>query len=371
MDRRTRGSRNGRSHGFSARLASALAGLVLGGCAGTPEGIEPKAVVLAGDVPAVQYDMERRELVLAMEPVQLPAGVGHAAVQQAPALEAELPVGGWLQGYTVEVVDGAGRPVPREVIHHVNLMAPDRRELFSDIMQRVGAVGFETAPVEIPRLLGYPIDKGDHILVIAELHNPHPQAYEGVRVIVRMPHTAANAFPKPIDVQPFYMDVTPPAELHSFDLPPGRSEQSWQATAPLSGRILGMGGHLHELAIELRLEDVTTGKVIWRTAPILDEEGKLVGMPQSPLWWKLGLPVEAGHTYRLISVYQNPTGAVIPDGGMGALGGIIMPTGGVSWPRADRSHPEYLKDVAIRITDRDRAPDPMEASAAHGQHVHR
>jgi hypothetical protein len=364
------GARIRRNHAASlAGVATAVS--VLAGCAGSPEGIEPKPVVLAGEVPAVQYDMERRELVLAMDPVELPAGVGHAAVQQAAALEAELPVGGWLNGYTVEVVDRAGKPVPREVIHHVNLMAPDRRELFSDIMQRVGAVGFETAPVRIPRLLGYPIDRGDHILVIAELHNPRAEAYEGVRVIVRMPHTAANAWPKPIDVQPFYVDVTPPAELHSFDLPPGRSEQSWQAEAPLNGRILGMGGHLHDLAVELRLEDVTTGEVIWRTEPLRDEEGRLAGMPQSELWWRLGLPVEAGHTYRLVSVYDNPTGATIPDGGMGALGGIIMPTGKVRWPRADRSHAEYRKDVALRITDRDRAPDPMEANAAHGQHVHR
>src|SRR5690606_29609998 len=129
-----------------------------------------------------------------------------------------------------------------------------------------------------------------HLIVIAEMHNPTDQSYDGARVVVRMPHVPANAWPRPIEVQPFYMDVTPPAAPHSFDLPPGRTEVGWEAEAPLSGRILGMGGHLHDHAVELRLEDVTRGRVVWRTEPILDESGRLAGMPQDMFLLRLGLP---------------------------------------------------------------------------------
>jgi hypothetical protein len=186
-----------------------------------------------------------------------------------------------------------------------------------------------------------------------------------------MKHTPESAWLRPIPVQPFYMDVTAPAELHSFDVPPGRSEQSWQARAPMDGRILGMGGHLHERAIELRLEDVTAGSVIWRTKPILDENGRLAGMPQSKLWWRLGIPVKEGHVYRLVSVYQNDTGVVLPAGGMGALGGVLVPERGAEWPAADPSHPDYQKDIAIRFEGRDRAPMMGTGTAGHGGHTHK
>jgi hypothetical protein len=339
------------------------------GCGGTVEGLETPVVLAGDDVPPVQYDRERRELVLAMLPIDLPAGAGHDAIRQAPALTAELPVGGWLNGYTVEVVDGAGKAVPRATIHHVNIMAPDRREFFSDIMQRVGAVGAETAPVRLPRVLGYPIAQGERLIVVAELHNPTENAHQGVRVVVRLPHTPDNAWPKPIAVQPFYMDVTPPAAPHAYDLPPGRSETSWEGKAPLAGRILGMGGHLHDHAVELRLEDVTADRVIWSTQPILDERGRLTAMAQETFLLELGLPVEAGHTYRLVAVYDNPTGDVLVEGGMGALGGIMMPSGDAVWPDANHTHPEYIEDVAYRITDRDRAP-VRAAAAANGAHSH-
>lgn len=357
-----------RTRASSGYVAAGVLLLAAMGCGGSVEGMEARPVSLAGDdVPAVQYDMESGEIVLAMDPVDLPAGAGHDAVRQAAALTAELPVDGWLNGYTVEVVDREGRAVPRGTIHHVNIMAPDRREFFSDIMQRVGAVGSETAPVRLPRMLGYPIRRGERLIIIAEMHNPTDQAYEGARVIVRMPHVPANAWPKPIEVQPFYLDVTPPAAPHSFDVPPGRSEASWEGTAPLSGRILGMGGHLHDHATELRLEDVTEKRVIYRTEPILGEDGRLAGMPQDMFLLRLGVPIRAGHTYRLVAVYDNPTGDTLFKGGMGALGGIIAPSGEVPWPAADPRNPEYLADVEYRITDRDRMPE-MGGAGGHGHH---
>lgn len=347
----------------------AAAGLAAG-CGGSVEGVENVPVVLAGDdVPPVQYDMERNEVLFIMDPVDLPANAGHGAIRQAAALTGEIPVDGWFGGYVVEVVDREGRAVPRDVIHHVNLMAPDRAELFSNIMQRVGAVGAETDPVRMPRLFGYPISKGEHIIVIGELHNPTSQAYDGARVVVRMAHIPANARPQPIDIQPFYLDVTPPAELHSYDLPPGRSEQGWEHEARVDGRMLMVGGHLHDHAIELRLEDATNDRVLFTTEPILDENDRLIGMPQEKLLLRFGIPVKKGNRYRLVAVYDNPTGQTIVDGGMGALGGVFLPARNTVWPKAEPEHPEYLRDIALRITDRDRAPDPA-AVADHGAHGH-
>lgn len=315
----------------------------------------------------VWLDDAAGELVLEMEPVDLPPFLdehSHDHGAQPPAQYGAIPVSGWLHGYYVELVDGAGRPVPRELLHHVNIIAPDRRELFSPIMQRIGAAGRETSPVSLPLLLGYPVQRGDRILLGGMLHNPSERAYEAVRIRVRMPISSDERWIPPARVYPFYLDVMPPASVHRFDLPPGRSEQSWEGQPAVSGRILGMGGHLHRYAVALRLEDVATGELLWETQPILDDDGDVVAMPQERLWWRLGLRIREDRVYRLTAIYENPTSDTIPEGGMGALGGVLIPSRGRAWPTVDRDDPEYRLDV--RLTESGGLLDDHVASGIQG-----
>lgn len=353
-------------------------------CANAPDGswLEQAAPRAEGDALRVFVDPARSELVLEMQPVDVPLSTGdhaghHGGGPQPPTQYGVVPVSAWVHGYTVELVDGAGRVLPRELLHHVNIIAPDRRELFSPIMQRVGAAGQETAPVAIPKLLGYPLERGDRILLGGAVHNPTSRAYQDVRIRVRMPLTSRERRIRPVRVYPFYLDVMPPASVHRFDLPPGRSEHSWEGRPAVSGRILGMGGHLHEHAVALRLEDVTAREVLWETHPVTDRDGNLIGMPQAALWWRLGLRIRSDHTYRLTAVYDNPTGATIPQGGMGALGGIFVPASDVVWPRVDLSDPDYLLDVKLTEAGADAGalmladpPGTEGAPAAGGAHEH-
>jgi hypothetical protein len=313
---------------------------------------------------AVAYDSGTDELVFELEPVDLPADAGHDGVRQPEPREGTVPVNGWVHGYRVELVDKNGQPVPQAVVHHVNIIIPGRRELFSPIMQRLGAVGHETAPVNLPSVIGYPLSQGDKVLLSAMLHNPTGQAWEGVRVRVRMPHVNRDRLVRPMRVYPFYLDVMPPAGIHEYDLPAGKSETAWEGRPAVSGRILGVGGHVHKYATSLRLEDVAAQQVIYEAKPILDAEGNVVGMPQDYLIWKLGLQIHSDRTYRLVVSYDNPTGAEIPGGGMGALGGIMVPDGDAQWPAIDPRDPDYMKDVAITMRQ-DEASRADAAGRAH------
>lgn len=296
---------------------------------------------------AVSADPEREELVLRVGPVRLPANAMHHEVRQPAAQRAAVPVRGWIQGFDVEILDARGRPVPRAVLHHVNVIVPNERELFSPIMRRIAAAGRETDAVELPRLLGYPVGRGDSLLVTAMFHNPTDRSYERVYLRVRMPYTSADAWLDPISVYPFYVDVMPPASGHAYDLPPGRSERRWEGSPAVAGRILGVGGHLHDHAEKLVFEDVTTDEVIWEAEPIRGEDGRLVGMPVKTFYWTLGQPIRPDHVYRLTAIYDNPTGETIERGAMGALGGIFLPSDADAWPAADRTHPEYRLDVRL------------------------
>jgi hypothetical protein len=309
-------------------------------------------------------DRERGHLVLEVGPVDLPANTGH---NQLPPYTAAIPLAGWLRGFEIEIVDARGRPVPQQTLHHVNVIAPGRRELFSQIMLRLAAAGQETGPQRLPRLFGYRVERGDRLLVTAMFHNPTATAYPGARLQVRMPLTRDGAWARPVSIFPFYMDVMPPAGLHSYDLPPGRSEKSWEARPAVDGRILGLGGHLHKYGVALRLEDATSGRVLWEGRPETDESGEVVGMPTRQFVWRLGLPVRAGRTYRLTAVYENPTGQMIADGAMGALGGVFLPAD--PWPAANPRHEEYQRDLHfVRTGNQEMKGGPAGSGHGHGGH---
>jgi hypothetical protein len=128
---------------------TSLLALSLAGCRGaTPAGVATSAATVAlGDHFRATLDSAAGTLTLEVGPLRLgPAGSGDAMAITPPRAVA-LPMDGWLRGVGVELVDGRGRRLPRAPLHHVNLIAPERRELFSPIMLRVGAAGPETAPM--------------------------------------------------------------------------------------------------------------------------------------------------------------------------------------------------------------------------------
>jgi len=285
------------------------------------------------------------EYTIEVGPFDLPTG-GHEQMQQPAPLAVALPVDGWLHGISFDLVDRNGQVLPSGALHHLNLIQPEHRELFSQIMLRVGAAGSETKPYAIPWFLGYRVHPGDSLLVVSMVHNPTPRAYQGVRVRVKLRLTRATPWFRPIAIKPLYVDVMPPAGVHAFDLPPGHSVKSWEGRPAVAARLLAAGGHLHPYSIALRFEDATTGELIWEARPKVGTRGELLGMP-TKYFLPFGVPLLPDHVYRLSAEYDNPTGKVLEDGGMGALGGVVVPTSDLPWPTVARADSEYRKDVRV------------------------
>ncbi len=306
-------------------------------------------------------DVAAGEFVLTIGPMELPQGAMepgeaahhggndphavHGGAVFAPVETVQFPISAYLYGFSYEVVNGAGKQLPVEILHHLNLINPVHRELFLPISQRMLAVGKETGSQAMPRwLLGYPIPEGTPMVVTAMLHNPTGAAHSGVEVRVRLKYVKAGR-PWPLfNVYPFQLDVAFPAGDKSFDLPPGRSEWSYEASPSLEGRIMAIGGHMHELAESIKFVDVTENEVIWEGLPIEDGEGNLVGVTLGRLYKTLGAKVYPDHVYRVIVTYNNPSTDTLVAGGMGVVGGVFMPSGGGMWPRADLTNPLYALD---------------------------
>src|SRR4051812_20107818 len=65
---------------------------------------------------------DKGDLVFELGPIRLPANAMHDDIVQPPPLTVLAGAEGWAHGYSIELIDSAGRPVPQTVVHHVNVI---------------------------------------------------------------------------------------------------------------------------------------------------------------------------------------------------------------------------------------------------------
>src|SRR5213594_4785256 len=215
-------------------------------------------VVATGDVPAttaaahapgarIFLDARAGTLVLDLVPMDVPANTPHHGLAQPPVATLEIPETGFIYGFRVQVVDSAGHALPDELIHHFNLIDPDHRELFLPISRRLLAAGHETGTVRLPCLLfGLPLKRGEHVVASGMLENLTSTSYRRARVRLVMNFTPAGR-PWPLfRASPWQMDVAFPVGDKSFTLPPGHSSRTYEGHPAVPGKIVGLGGHMHD-----------------------------------------------------------------------------------------------------------------------------
>lgn len=322
------------------------------------------AVLCVCDVPApapqlrVTTDSTRREILIEYRVgEQSDAGAaekhehgahtsgGHASHVQRMVRFAS-PLTGWLRGARVELEDPAGVPLPLRSIHHINLMNLSRRQLVHGGIERMWASGQETDPVTLPAGVGMPVATGMMFgLMVAYDPDALPA---GSRVTLRISWTPSTTTPRPVDVFPLPLDVNyRVGESAAYDLPAGRSSRSFEFVMPISGRMLGVGGHMHDYGESLQLVDVETGRVLFHLTARKDSAGLIQSVTREVFGVSgRGRKLEEGRRYRLTAVYDNPTGRTIPLGGMGEVGVGFTPDDLADWPVLDHSEPDVAADIA-------------------------
>jgi hypothetical protein len=343
----------------SALLAAALV-------AGTDSGPTDPRVTLA-------VDSSRKELVITAGPFDLPnmppmedhAMMDLGMAHDTPIQQFTWPMDAWFRGFHLEMVDAQGRPVTRDVIHHMIMVNFSRRMLLYQGPERLMGAGSETEDIVVPKTIGVPMEAGMRLGMYVAWHNSTGQDLRGVYMKLTMLWTPKNQNPQPVNALPIYMDVNLTVGVsNTFDVPPGKSQKAHEFTLPVGGRLLGVGGHLHDYGVRVRLEDAETGKVLTTVAATRDSAGKVLKVSR-----KLygvsgdGLKLKANHRYRVVGEYDNPTNVTQVRGAMAHMSGIFSPDDMSRWPAIDPGNPDYQRDLAslqVRGTG--------EAAARHGGH---
>jgi hypothetical protein len=309
-----------------------------------------------GELPpaGVTFDPVGQVLTIESPPTDLPAAMERVpAMVDVPSSAAVIPTDLSLYSVRVDVLDSAGRPLPKAFLHHFNLTIPARRDLFLPIAQRFLAASKETPAVRLPGLLvGMPLERDTRVLVTAMVSNATPVERHGVRVRVTYGARPAGVFPLfrayPWAMDAQFPDDRHPTGTHAYDLPPGRSSFFWESQPAIPGSIVGIGGHLHDYGSGLELADVTTGAVLWHATVVRDSAGHILSLPVTRFysWHSLGIHVEPTHRYRITVTYENPTGHTLHEAGMGSVAGLFIPDASVHWPGVDTASVVYRHDLA-------------------------
>jgi len=329
-----------------------------------PSGAALRAIVPgsadAGSMPGmdmsastVQVDSARSEIRIVAGPFRI-AAMAHESddmmMMDTPVLRVAWPVDGWVRGYSVQLCDGdavSGTALARGMVHHVGLANYSRRELLYPMVERLMAVGKETPRVSLPRGVGVPLARGDTLGLYSAFHDVDGRTVARAYVIVTLPWIPAG-HSHPIDVMPFFVDVNSViGGTSAWDLPPGRSEKSSEFTMPLGGSILALGGHVHDFARSVRLEDAENGKVLVRLDTKLTSDGHLISLGKRVFGFhEEGLPLLPNHRYRVVAQYDNPTGHVVRQGGMASMAGAFVPDDVRQWPLLDPLDANVKRDIA-------------------------
>lgn len=322
------------------------AAAVLGGPAHRPQPVRPSAPPRI----EVRVDSAHSRIIVTAGPFHLPAMDAHMDMSDMAPNEVmpfAWPVDGYMRGFSVRMRTATGDSLPREILHHLIGVNFDRRQLVYPAVERLFGWGAETDPVELPSSMGVPMKAGEKLGMYAMFHNETGKDIDAAYLEVTLLYTPTKGHDV-LSVMPFYVDVNNHiGGVTTFDVPPGKSSHSYQFELPIGGKLVGIGGHIHDYGSSLELEDASTGKVLARLKANRDHDGRVHGVGRFIFGFNSdALRLQPHHAYRVVAEYDNPTKETFKDGGMGHINGAFVPDDGATWPKLDLNDPLVKRDIA-------------------------
>lgn len=287
-----------------------------------------------------------------------PIGVGGFEVKQSIMAGIPKPsVDGHITGMDVEIVDADGTPVPiqRLMLHHIVFLNLSHRDRTCDGFQgfderplpfapeRFYAAGEERATLAMPPGVGYRNRASDGWGLVYMVMN-HRKAPDSAYIRYRVTYQPESTPGEMLDAHPYWLDVENCRADPVYNVPGTGAKGSthtatYDFTMPEPGRLVAAGGHVHGGARRLELRQPACGNRLlgksvptwgprrhpfYNVRPVLHEPGPI---NMSGFGSRIGIPLGAGETVRLRSLYENslPHTRV-----MGIMIAFVVPDGSVT-----------------------------------------
>lgn len=307
--------------------------------------------IATGVVLDQRIDAASHTITLRIGPMNLPANTSHMKMPQPPDLTWEIPLAGWLLSYHPHIVDASGNVVPGTVLHHVAFWNENRSDfLCPNKDEHIFGAGSElTNWARIPGF-GYRVQKGDRIRVETMIHNPTPTDYDKTFLQIEIEYIE-DTTPAPVkNTYPAWMDVAS-CGSSGYDLPAGPSTKTGFVTVKYDGILLGVGGHMHDYARQLVLENATRKETVATLKAHTDDKGQLLDIPVATFYAVGGQKLSAGDQLEITATYKNTSGELLRQGAMAIVVGYFTPADDHALdslrhaPKTPMHHMHNMKDM--------------------------
>lgn len=267
----------------------------------------------------VENDAATHILTVTLGPLNLPANTPHDQAEQMMPQVLTIPFDGWITAYHPALVTPVGQPIPGRLLHHVAFYNTERSDfLCPNKLEHIFGAGGEMNDWPALPGFGYRVHKGDRIRIQTMFHNPTDTSYPETMLRVKMEYAPASANLK--SVYPAWFDVQTCGDS-DFALHPDGTKKEGSFTLAYSGRLLGVGGHMHDYGEQLTLTD--DGKPVADLHAKLDEAGHILSMPIVIFLDRGGYALQKGDKLDVTGAYEKPR---IPDAhGMAIVVGYFLP----------------------------------------------
>ncbi len=276
----------------------------------------------------VDDDSAAHVLTVTLGPVNLPANTTHDRVAQPMPLLLEIPFDGWITAYHPSLVSADGKQVPGRLLHHVAFWNTNRADfLCPNKDEHIFGAGGEMNDWPTLPGFGYRVRKGDRIRITTMFHNPTSTPYPQTFLRVKMEYAPAGSGLK--SVYPAWFDVKQCGDS-DFPLNANGTVHTGTFTLKYPGRLLGVGGHMHDYGTQLMLSVLKPSvapnqqpDVIASLVSKLDQEGHIVSIPIVTFYEGGGYPLVKGERLDVTGTYGKPR---VPNAdGMAIVVGYFLP----------------------------------------------
>lgn len=206
----------------------------------------------------------------------------------------------WIIGFKTVVLDAQGAVPPENYLCHT--FFGDQRVDQQHREMRAVYTEPATPEVHLPEGFGVRLTPDDDIHWTPMFVN-RGQDVARVRMKVELQVIRERNLKRPL--RALYSTLRSVQVPHLFFVPPGRHLQQSEFRFPDDRTIHFMGPHLHPHGTSVELFNVSRQELVWKGTRIKDQEGRVVGTERYSSIE--GYTVRAGETFRLTSVYDNPT----------------------------------------------------------------
>jgi hypothetical protein len=228
-----------------------------------------------------------------------PDALAHSPIGSMQNFSFSEPV--WMIGYRSEISDWQGQKPKGNHLCHTFFGDQMVHQDNGQVMKAIYSDAF-TQGIRFPDGFGMRLEAGEELHWMP-LFNNRTEFPVGVSMkcevlLIREKDLERELRP----LQAIMRSVNMP---HLFFVPPGRHQHESTFKLPFNGRIHAMGTHIHPHGQSVELFNLTRQENVWKGKKKANDQGEMVAMEVYSN--AEGYPVRSGETYRVKSVYQNPT----------------------------------------------------------------